>query len=178
MRRNIGIAILVVCIWAFVAFKMMNKSHDGGTPTTAAAGDFPGTGSEADWNAAMPLYKEATNEYLSEHFDQALQLVNQAVIKYPSDSNFYNLAALALYHRNQQGDVLAGEGLLKKAIALKPTEAKLWDNLGKGLAMEGKVQDAKDAFEKALQCNPTPEKENEIRQHLGTVEQGAGTATQ
>jgi Flp pilus assembly protein TadD len=179
MRRNLGIAIVVLCIWVFVGFRMFNKSSNSGPgAATTGASAFPGTGSETDWNEAMSLDQEARNQYHAGNYDKTIALATQAISKYPDDSNFYNVAAVALCDRGRPQDAETAEQLLRKAISLKPGECKLWQNLSRSMAIQNRMPDAKTALEKALECSPTEQQEAAIKANIEHLDEAIRSSGQ
>ena len=56
--------------------------------------------------------------------------------------------------RLEQGDPVAAEALLRRAIAVRPTEARVFFNLGCALDRQGRYQEAISAFDVALRLRP------------------------
>jgi Flp pilus assembly protein TadD len=174
MRRYLGIGIVVLCIWLVVAARLFSHSNSDDTSQTKLQKAFPGMGSEADWETSFPYYKEAIKQYKSNNYDQALQLAQQAVSKYPYSADFYNLQAVVFLTRNGPGDAQNAEALLRKGLEYNKDSMECWDTLGKCLASSGRLQDARQAFEKALQCNPPREKAEEIKVNLDQIDKALG----
>ena len=68
-------------------------------------------------------------------------------------------------------DLDDAEEYLRKVVALRPDEARGWDDLGEALAADGRMSDATDAFRRALALNPEDER---ALMHLGHTAAATG----
>jgi len=184
---------LVVLALIFVGFRMVghfsNQSGEqqpieqqeaqSGQPQQATGtrapggGVFPGIGSESDWKAARAIAHQSADAIRAHDFDTALTLGQQAIEKYPNDPDFQNNTAYALMLRDQPGDAVKAEALLRQAIALNSNDARYWDNLGRVLVAQNKTAEARDAFSKALKSNPNPKQAAELEQNLKQLDAAA-----
>ena len=112
--------------------------------------DYP----DAHYNlAGLLLSRDARDEAIP-HLREVLRLQ-------PGDDRARSKLAETLEARAHR---LAGSGKIKEAAAdfreltaLKPDDADAYTNLGVALAIEGKLSEAKEILERALQLNPASE---------------------
>ncbi|HEY9776737.1 MAG TPA: tetratricopeptide repeat protein [Planktothrix sp.] len=149
LQHIIGIVIvLIIAVWAI--HQVVTHNGGGGAASAEAASS----------------YQQGKTAYLSGNAAQGLTLAEQAIAKDPTQADYFNLAAMCCYKRD---DIQGGVQYVQKAISLNPNEAKYWENLGRGLLELQKLPEAKQAFEKALACNNDPARKAEIDQIMQTA---------
>jgi tetratricopeptide (TPR) repeat protein len=133
---------------------------------------FPGQGTITEWHRAAARSAEALDAFHEKRFDDAIAGTEEAIKMYPYDADFYNQLAIALWQRNQRGDLERGIANERKAATIRPDSCMFWDNLGKALAGTNKLEEARNALVHALRCRATPEKLAEIKANIELIDQG------
>jgi tetratricopeptide (TPR) repeat protein len=94
--------------------------------------------------------REARASYEAGEFGHAREVALSALAERPDDPEALRLAGVAGL---ETGDVNA-LGYLEKATAVAPDDADAWRELGDGLALSGRLEDAVDAFRRAAELRP------------------------
>lgn len=111
---------------------------------------------------------QATQSIQSGQFDQALQLIEQALALDPSSADAYILKGIGL---SQTGQPAAATEALRRAIELDPTSAKAHYNLAVHLYSQAQKPDALVAAQKAAELDPG---HATARQLISTIETELG----
>lgn len=157
-------------------FKEAQKDFDAankGLPQNPS--EFSGLGSEDDYKAAVPLYKQGNEALANRDYATALKAYQDAIKKYPQFGRAWHNMAIAC---SGLGDNFSAELCCIHAISFRPDDWKLWRTFGNVLFSEykGDKGDPKKlsasavAFNEALLFNPDTESDkNEIRHLLAAV---------
>lgn len=86
-----------------------------------------------------------------QRFDDAIQQYRAYLDAYPSDADAWNALGIAEMH-TVLDDALQS---FERAVHLRPRDARLWMNLGNALRSKGRVDDARRAFNSALDADPS-----------------------
>jgi tetratricopeptide (TPR) repeat protein len=111
--------------------------------------------------------EQARAHYDAEEFAKAREAALGGLRERPDDPELLRLAGKAGVELGEADAI----GELRKATELTPDDADAWHDLGEGLVIEGKNEEATDAFKRALELNP----EDEIAlTHLGHAQAALG----
>jgi tetratricopeptide (TPR) repeat protein len=100
---------------------------------------------------AKEFINQATQSLQNGQFDQALELIDQAIALDPNNSEAYVLKGIALSQTNQPD---AATDALRQAITLSPYNAKAYYNLAVHLYSIGKKNEAMDMAREAVNIDP------------------------
>lgn len=85
--------------------------------------------------------------------DEALELVERAIVLDPHQGKFYNSRG-ALHYAEDRDHQAAAD--FRQATLLSPDDSMAWNNLGNALLKLGQVAEAEQAFRRALSRQPAP----------------------
>jgi tetratricopeptide (TPR) repeat protein len=100
-------------------------------------------------------------------FETAVDLISRAISVKPSGPMYYNLGVSL----QAQGNLDAAVSNYRRALAIKPRDAKALANLGAALKIQGQLDAAAESFRRALAINPG---DAGVHNNLGVVLQGQG----
>ena len=101
--------------------------------------------------SAKDYFFQGRDAYRSGKHDEAISLLNKAIIAHQSQPAFWNLRGAAKAANNDHEGAISDYG---EALALNPQNANYQNNLGISLERIGRLEDAKKAFVEALRINP------------------------
>lgn len=126
----------------------------------AQGSDFPGTGSKDDWLKANGYYMLADQAYAQKNYKEAVTQLQEAIRIYPHDWNYHFKLGLAL---KKSGYGAKAVDSFKAASELNKTDFKVWKGLANSYYQVSRFEEAKSAYEKALECNPPAKEVAEIK---------------
>ncbi len=138
------------------------------------AAGFPGKGDIKIWTKATVPFNAGIDLSSSKKYKEAVAKYREAIKIYPYAPTFYANMAFAL---ERGGDPAAGVEACKKAIELDKGMGGAYENMGNCLYDLGKYSESRDAFSKALSCELTMTKRNELIEvinKLNTIIKTAG----
>jgi peroxin-5 len=89
---------------------------------------------------------------VSQDYDLAAQLFNEALIARPEDYSLHNKVGATLANGNRSAQALPA---YSKALSIRPSYARGWLNLGIAYANLSRYEDASKAYLQALHLNPS-----------------------
>ncbi|GIW77621.1 MAG: hypothetical protein KatS3mg104_2684 [Phycisphaerae bacterium] len=117
-------------------------------------------------NKCLARGAEALNR---QQLDQAIRHLNRAIELSPDFAEAYNQRAIAHYLAERYEESIADA---KKVVKLMPLHFGAWSGLGHAYLALGRLHEAKQAYEKALEVNPhlecVAELVQELRQQCGS----------
>ncbi len=102
---------------------------------------------------------------------EAAELIDRFLAKHPAQTS--DLPAWLGFLRDQMGDLASGEKAYRVAVELNPSNAKLHNNLGYNLLMQGKHGEAINEFRRTLALDPAM---HTARNNLGLALSKQGSA--
>ncbi len=102
-----------------------------------------------------------------EKLDQALEMITRAVKESPDNGAYVDSLGWVYF---RMGDLEKARQMLLDAVRLLPDDATVQEHLGDVLAKLGQVDDALARYKTALNLEPTPEDEAEIRSKITEME--------
>lgn len=126
----------------------------------AQGSDFPGTGSKDDWLKANGYYMLGDQAYAQKNYKEAATQLQEAIKIYPHDWNYHFKLGLAL---KKSGYGAKAVDSFKAASDLNKSDFKVWKGLANSYYQVSRFEEAKDAYKKALECNPPAKEVAEIK---------------
>jgi arylsulfatase A-like enzyme/Tfp pilus assembly protein PilF len=118
----------------------LQAALDGVTERRRAALSAPSGGSPS-----------ATGDPMAARLEQAVAGLEARLRANPDDLDaLFQRAALAV----ERGDAQGAETYLRRALAVEPRQADVWNDLGVMVEQQGRLDDARECYEKALEFEP------------------------
>jgi tetratricopeptide (TPR) repeat protein len=93
----------------------------------ASGSDFPGYGSQSDYQQALPLYQQGNQDLGAGKYGAAIDHYSAALKIYPQFGRCWHNLGIAYGY---SGDFVSGELCVINAISYRPDDWKLWNTLG------------------------------------------------
>jgi tetratricopeptide (TPR) repeat protein len=149
---------------------------DANNGVTAAAGsEFPGFGSQSDFQQAQPLYKQGNDDLTAGNYAAAIDHYSSALKIYPQFGKCWHNLAIAYGYNS---DYVSAELCAIHAISYRPDDWKLWNTLGYEMFNEfqhdkgdpNKLDAAEAALKHSLALNPPADSDRtDVRKLLAAV---------
>ena len=152
LNLNLRLCLVMICLLSAI-----NASP------ALAQGQFPGTGSRADWLKANGFFAEGNHLLQAKKYASAIEKYKEAIAIYPADHHYFLNLGLA---QKKQGDLAAAEDSLRRGTQVNSSDWRLWQALGNCLYQTGQYKEALDALQHSLRAGAPRQAVSEIKQGM------------
>lgn len=131
---------------------------------------FPGKGSREAWERSGPVFNMGNDLGRAGKYDASIKKIEEAIKIYPYCDGYFLSLGVSYKKRRQSGDLVNAETAFQKAVELGPKDWRNWKALANGLLAAEKYKKARDAANKALECNPPAAEAAAMRSSLSEID--------